>query len=247
VRSGAADEETRAQAGVLADAKRAPEQPRPTAEQKTAARRQSDEEEARRQAEKDAKSRAAEEQRRRAKEAEAKRQAEEEARERVAQEERRKAEGEARSRWAAEEDSGAPSGPDVFLSYAREDDARARELATALEERGFSVFRDRDIPPGQTWRSYIDEALANARCIVVAWSRHSIISDWVIEEAAEAMRRRIMVPVLFQAVQPPFGFRGIQAASLTNWRAGQPSPAFEELVRAVRRIVAEQSGSRNRR
>jgi TIR domain len=139
--------------------------------------------------------------------------------------------------------SGAPSEPDIFLSYAREDEARARQLAGALEQHGFAVFWDREVPPGQTWQSYIGEALANAKCVVVAWSCHSIASDWVLEEASEGKRRRVLVPVLFEAVQPPFGFEGIQAASLINWRPSRSSPAFDGLMNTVRRIVSGQVGS----
>jgi formylglycine-generating enzyme required for sulfatase activity len=138
---------------------------------------------------------------------------------------------------------GAPSGPDVFLSYAREDEARAGELAKSLQQRGFSVFWDREVPPGETWHSYIGEALANARCVVVAWSRHSIVSQWVLEEASEGRDRKVLVPVLLEAVAPPFGFRAIQAANLTDWRPARSSPAFDSLLRAVQRIVGGQAGS----
>jgi len=41
---------------------------------------------------------------------------------------------------------------DVFLSYAREDQAFAQRLAQALEAEGFSVWWDRTIPPGKTWK-----------------------------------------------------------------------------------------------
>jgi type VI secretion system protein ImpL len=135
------------------------------------------------------------------------------------------------------------SGPDIFLSYAREDEAHAHELATALGQRGFSVFWDREVPPGATWHSHIGEALANAKCVVVVWSRHSIASDWVLEEASEGKRRKVLVPVLFEAVQPPFGFGGIQAASLINWRPSRSSPAFDGLMNAIRRIVGGNVGS----
>jgi formylglycine-generating enzyme required for sulfatase activity len=135
------------------------------------------------------------------------------------------------------------SQPDVFLSYAREDEARAGELAAALNQRGFAVFWDREIPPRQTWHSHIGEALANARCVVVAWSRHSIASQWVLEEASEGKDRNVLVPVLFEAVPPPLGFRAIQAANLTNWRRGRSSPAFDSLLGAVQRLVGGQRGS----
>src|SRR5918994_1276189 len=96
---------------------------------------------------------------------------------------------------------------DVFFSYAREDQARVAPLVAALEAHGWAVFWDRRIPAGKTWRSHIGRALEEARCVVVAWSEHSIQSDWVIEEADEAKERGILVPVLLDAVLPPRGFR----------------------------------------
>ena len=136
-----------------------------------------------------------------------------------------------------------PSDADVFLSYAREDEARVGELATALDRHEFSVFWDREVPPGATWRSYIGKALDGAKCVVVVWSRHSIELDFVIEEASKGQRRGVLVPVLFEAVQIPLGFGGIQAVSLVDWQAGRPSPAFDALLGAVRRMVGRQASS----
>ena len=65
---------------------------------------------------------------------------------------------------------------DVFISYAREDQDRITALVQLLQAQGLSVFWDRDIPPGKTWREHIGRALAEARCVVVAWSRASIAS-----------------------------------------------------------------------
>ncbi len=105
----------------------------------------------------------------------------------------------------------------IFLSYAHEDKVRAERLASALEAEGWSVFWDRTIPSGRTWRDYIGKALHEANCIVVAWSRASISSDWVHEEADEGRDRKILVPVLLDNVKPPLGFRSIQAELLINW------------------------------
>src|SRR3954467_5849592 len=102
------------------------------------------------------------------------------------------------------------SGPDIFVSYAHGDQERIVPIVAALEARGWSVFWDRRIPAGQTWRSHIGRALDQARCVVVAWSEHSINSKWVLDEADEAMGRDILVPVLLDPVRPPMGFRGIQ-------------------------------------
>ena len=64
--------------------------------------------------------------------------------------------------------------PDIFISYAREDQARVTPLVQALERQGWSVFWDHETPPGETWRSYIGKALKGARCVIVVWSAHSI-------------------------------------------------------------------------
>jgi hypothetical protein len=53
--------------------------------------------------------------------------------------------------------------PDIFFSYAREDQARVGRIVAALEARGWSVFWDLRIPVGETWRSYIGRALEKAR------------------------------------------------------------------------------------
>src|SRR5262245_4919949 len=107
-----------------------------------------------------------------------------------------------------------PKMTDIFVSYAREDEPFVRKLATRLEEAGWSVFFDRRIPAGETWRSYIGAALESARCVIVVWSRHSVSSDWVIEEAEYAKTRGMLVPLRAEEVEQPHGFRQIQAADL---------------------------------
>ena len=103
---------------------------------------------------------------------------------------------------------------DIFISYAKKDLERIRPLAEALEGRGWSVFWDRTIPAGGTWREVVGKALHESRCIVVAWSQESIESTWVQEEADEGRERGILTPVLIDDVRPPLGFRSIQAARL---------------------------------
>lgn len=118
----------------------------------------------------------------------------------------------------------------IFLSYAREDEARVRPLVAALEGRGWTVFWDRRIPVGQTWRAYIGRGLEDAKCVIVAWSRDATRSRWVTEEADEGQKRGILIPVLLDPIEPPIGFRSLQAADLSNWVPHQHSAAFEQLL-----------------
>jgi hypothetical protein len=106
---------------------------------------------------------------------------------------------------------------DIFLSYTERDRDTARRIAGVLDAAGWSVWWDRRIPAGETWRSVLEHALEDMRCMVVLWSAKSIESEWVYEEASEGRRQGKLVPVMIENVRPPAGFREIQAADLTGW------------------------------
>jgi hypothetical protein len=119
---------------------------------------------------------------------------------------------------------------DIFLSYAKEDREVARGLSRRLIQAGWTVWWDRRVPAGRTWRRMLEAALRDMRCMVVLWSSHSIESDWVKEEAEEARLRKKLVPVLIEGVLPPVGFRTIQAADLTDWDGVGDSRGVRQLI-----------------
>src|SRR6516225_9116661 len=125
----------------------------------------------------------------------------------------------------------------IFISYAREDQPWAEMLAQTLEGRGWSTFWDRTIPIGKTWRETIGSELDRARCVIVLWSKTSIESGWVQEEADDAKRRGVLVPILINNVQPPIGFRSIQAAHLENWDGTEPTQAFRRLIADIAALI----------
>lgn len=126
---------------------------------------------------------------------------------------------------------------DIFISYANEDEDRIRPLVQALEAKGWSVFWDHRIPAGQTWRSYIGNALNTSRCVIVTWSQHSLASHWVAEEADVGKARNVLVPVLIEEVLPPMGFRSIQAADLTEWDGDEDAAQFNQLVSDLQALL----------
>jgi len=129
---------------------------------------------------------------------------------------------------------------DIFISYANEDRETAGQLARALESAGFSVWWDRRIPAGRSWRSVLEEALQGMRCLIVLWSKNSIKSPWVIEEAEEARRlEKLMFPVLLHKIDPPVGFRAIQAANLVDWDGAGDAPVVELLVADLKALLGE--------
>ena len=125
---------------------------------------------------------------------------------------------------------------DVFISYKRDDELRVGLLAKALEKAGLSIWWDRGLPGGESWRTNISNALAEARCVVVVWSHGSVGVEgaFVRDEAGRAMARGILVPVMIDAVAPPLGFGELQAIDLTRWRGGQGDPFLQDLVAIIR-------------
>lgn len=123
---------------------------------------------------------------------------------------------------------------DVFLSYARKDRQRAVRLVEALERLGFSVWWDHDVVPGQNWQRELESAVRQTRSVVVLWSRDSVASDWVREEASLAREQGKLIPARLDDAEIHVPFRLIQTADLRYWDGEESHQGFRELVAGVR-------------
>ena len=126
---------------------------------------------------------------------------------------------------------------DIFLSYASEDRDRVRLVADGLTASGLSVWWDRHLPAGRTYIHEIGKALRAARCVVVLWSRASVESDWVLEEATDARSRKVLLPALIEDVHPPVGFATLHAVDLIHWDGSAQSPDFRKLLDDMARLL----------
>jgi TIR domain len=122
---------------------------------------------------------------------------------------------------------------DVFISYASEDRERARKLASSLEARGWSVWWDRKIIAGQTFDQVIEHELETAKSVVGLWSKDSISSEWVKNEAAVAAERGVLVPALIDVVRLPLEFSRKQTADLVNWDGDSSHKGFQALCDGI--------------
>ncbi|THD61243.1 TIR domain-containing protein [Phenylobacterium sp.] len=127
--------------------------------------------------------------------------------------------------------------PDVFLSYGREDKAAVQRFAEALEAEGFSVWWDSALRSGDAFDQVIEQALAQAKAVLVFWSPRSVESRWVRAEATQADRSGILVPVMIEACKRPIIFELTQTADLAHWRGDRQDKVWRALVDDVRRLV----------
>ena len=128
----------------------------------------------------------------------------------------------------------------VFLSYSRSDEAKARQLAAALDATGYEVWWDALIEGGAAYSLSIESALNSADAVLVLWSAKSIESDWVRDEAAQGRERHRLIPLSLDGTQPPLGFRQYQLIDLARWRGRKDSPEIEAVERAIAAVGGQQ-------
>ena len=128
---------------------------------------------------------------------------------------------------------------EVFVSYKAEDRPRVRPLVEALKADGLLVWWDAHIDAGEEWRESIASHLAEARCVVVVWSKRSTGTEgrFVRDEAARAAKRHVYLPVTIDKVDPPLGFGETQCLPLSGWKGDRDDPRYLALLDLVRQIV----------
>jgi hypothetical protein len=129
---------------------------------------------------------------------------------------------------------------DIFISYKREDEARVAPIIEGLRGAGLSVWWDRDISGGSSWRQSIHEQLEAARCVIVVWSETSVgpLGEFVQDEAGRAKARGVLIPVRIDHITEPLGFGEIQSLDLVDWRGNVRDLRFQNLIAAAKAVVA---------
>ncbi|MEO7564644.1 MAG: TIR domain-containing protein [Sphingomicrobium sp.] len=133
----------------------------------------------------------------------------------------------------SDESSTTAKSTTVFLSYSHADEAKARQLAAALQASGYEVWWDALIQGGATYARSIASALEAADAVVVMWSLHSVESDWVRDEAGQGRERRRLVPLSVDGTPPPLGFRQYQVIDLSRWNGRKGAAEIHAVERAI--------------
>ena len=132
---------------------------------------------------------------------------------------------------------------EIFISYARSTEDQARQVEQALEARGYSVWRDDDLPAHRTYADVIEERLKAAKAVVVIWSAEAVKSQWVRAEADAARGLGTLVQLSIDGTIPPMPFNQIQCADLTGWD-GEASPGWKKIEDSVAALVG--AGAKDR-
>ena len=132
------------------------------------------------------------------------------------------------------------STPDIFLSYNREDAARAKLFADAFVAEGFAVWWDAHLRSGEEYDRVTEAALRDAKAVVVLWSKRSVDSSWVRAEATQAYRSKKLTPAMIEDCVRPVMFELTQTAELSHWKGDRKDPAWQTFVADLRGVVGRE-------
>ena len=136
----------------------------------------------------------------------------------------------------SENNSSAEPRASVFVSYSRDDREAVLPIINALGKRGHSVWWDGLLEGGDRFSEVTEKALETSDVVLVVWTKTSINSHWVRDEATRGRDRGRMLSVSLDGTQPPLGFRQIQYIDLSG--SGDPSrrARFAEVTAALDKV-----------
>ena len=135
----------------------------------------------------------------------------------------------------------------VFVSYARPDEGLASEVADALREAGFEVWRDDELPAHRAYAEVIEERIKGAKAVVVLWSAAAARSQWVRAEADAARFAQTLIQATLDGTIPPLPFNQIQCADLRAWDGQRSASGWKKLVASVAEVAAPPQRPESRR
>lgn len=120
----------------------------------------------------------------------------------------------------------------------------ARRYADALAGEGFDVWWDVELRSGEAYDKVTEDALRNAKAVIVLWSPRSVESRWVRAEATIADRNKTLMPVMIEPCERPVMFELTQTADLTGWNGATDAPAWQAFLDDVRRFIGNKAATR---
>ena len=129
----------------------------------------------------------------------------------------------------------------IFFSYARDDQARALPIIELIGQAGFSVWWDGLLEGGERFSRTTEDALDRAQAVVVLWSKTSVQSHWVHDEATRGRDRGVLVPLSLDGSPPPLGFGQFQVIDLSRSKMNAKDARIGQMIHAIATMHGAQS------
>ncbi len=141
----------------------------------------------------------------------------------------------------------AASDSTIFVSYSRDDQACVLPVIEIMEQAGYTVWWDGLLGGGERFAHITEAALERAKVVVVLWSRTSILSHWVHDEATRGRDRACLVPLSIDGSEPPLGFRQFQVINAPPAKTKPGTPEMQKLLAAVAHLHGADAPAVDRR
>lgn len=126
---------------------------------------------------------------------------------------------------------------EVFISYARSTAVQAKLVADTLRARGYSVWRDDELPAHRAYAQVIEERIAAAKAVVVVWSADAVKSQWVFSEANRAREDGKLIQITLDGARLPMPFDTIECVNLADWAGAPDASAWSKVMASVEALV----------
>ena len=130
---------------------------------------------------------------------------------------------------------------ELFISYARPDEAAADRFSKALVKAGFEVWRDNQLPATRTYAEVIEERLADAKAVLVLWSKDAAKSQWVRAEADYARNAGTLVQASLDGTPPPLPFNQIRFADMKGATSLEGSESWGVILESLAGLIGTAS------
>lgn len=134
----------------------------------------------------------------------------------------------------------------IFVSYSRVDQARALPIIKLLQQAGFTTWWDGLLEGGERFSHTTEDALNRAKAVVVLWSKTSVQSHWVHDEATRGRDRGTLVPLSLDGSGPPLGFGQFQVIDLSRAKMSAKDESIQRMLRKVEALHGADSAQTNR-
>jgi TIR domain len=120
----------------------------------------------------------------------------------------------------------------VFVSYTRSDEALARRVRLGLKSLGVEVLWDESML-AVDWRRFLNEKIRELTAVVVLWTKQSIESESVDDEARLGLENNKIVNVLIGLPKPPWPYDRKNGFPLDGWTGTKAHVGWTRLVATI--------------